>query len=393
LGPSFIFKTQVWRQDKTNNVILKFSGDPTLLFEDLVELFKKLENTKIGTLVIDATDPFPLKSPPGNWMIDDQDFCHGIAAVPMIINRNSLKFSLTAKEPNQKPAVEVKPGHFVHIEGVPKIRKTCIPAEGFRRKHILLSYPTLTIEPSCLEPSPQPIKLCIPVLRDQLHAYIKDMVYRALKQTNVKFADKVIIVFKPVHSYKKDTLLAEHTSVDLMAILNQAMADSDNLVMDSLLLQVLKRIAPDIQEWRDIGPVVQQWAQKRFQADLKHAVITEGAGLSHSNLLTPMQIGTFLGKIYQDTKFFNLFEETLTIPGAEGTLQDRMKGLEKQVKAKTGTLRRNVLGLSGYVHTRSGDKLIFSFMTASNFYDDGVQDRKKAYLDLEHAILDRLAGM
>jgi hypothetical protein len=32
-------------------------------------------------------------------------------------------------------------------------------------------------------------------------------------------------------------------------------------------------------------------------------------------------------------------------------------------------------------------------MTASNFYDDGVQDRKKAYLDLEHAILDRLAGM
>lgn len=394
LGPDFTFKTQLWQQAKTNNVILKFSGDPTLRFEDLVELFKKLAGSKpIRTLVIDTTDPYPLKSPPGNWMIDDQDFCHGIAAVPMIVNRNSLRFSLTAQKPNQQPVIEVKPGHFVHIEGSPKVRKTCPVADAFRRKHISLSYPTLTLEPSCLEPSAQPINLCIPVLRDQLHAYIKDMVYRALKQADVKFVDKVVIVFKPVHSYKQDTLLAEHTSEDLRTILKQAMADSDNLVMDSLMLQVLKRIEPNIQEWRDIGPVVQKWARERLQADLKHSVITEGSGLAHANLLTPSQIGTFLRKIYQDPKFYGLFDATLTTPGVEGTLESRLKGLEKQVKAKTGTLRRNVLGLAGYVTTRSGDTLTFSFMTTSNFYDDGVQDRRKAYLDLEHAILARLAGL
>jgi serine-type D-Ala-D-Ala carboxypeptidase/endopeptidase (penicillin-binding protein 4) len=394
LGPDFTFKTQLWQQAKTNNRILKFSGDPTLMFSDLVELFKKLPDSKsIGTLVIDTTDPYPLKSPPANWMIDDQDFCHGIAALPMIINRNSLRFSLTARQSNQKPLIEVKPGHFVHIEGSPRVRKTCKPMEAFRRKHILLSYPTLTLESSCLEPSGQPIQLCIPVLRDQLQAYIKDMVYQALKQANVKFADKVVIVFKPVQSYKQDTLLVEHTSENLLTILKQAMADSDNLIMDSLMLQVLKRIEPNIQEWRDIGPVIQRWARERLQTNLRHSVITEGAGLSHVNLLTPAQIGTFLRRIYGDTKLSKLFYESLPTPGTDGTLGGRLKGLEQQVRVKTGTLRRNVLGLAGYLTTCSGGRLAFSFMTTSNFYDDGVQDRRKAYLDLEHAILERLAAL
>lgn len=61
------------------------------------------------------------------------------------------------------------------------------------------------------------------------------------------------------------------------------------------------------------------------------------------------------------------FLPLLPVAGHDGTLEARMRGsvLNGRVQAKTGTIS-NVRSLSGFVDTRSGEKLVFS-MIANHF--------------------------
>jgi D-alanyl-D-alanine carboxypeptidase/D-alanyl-D-alanine-endopeptidase (penicillin-binding protein 4) len=58
------------------------------------------------------------------------------------------------------------------------------------------------------------------------------------------------------------------------------------------------------------------------------------------------------------------WRDSLTIGGVDGTLQNRFKrtAAENNVRGKTGTIDQ-VSALSGYVTTRSGEKLAFSILT------------------------------
>lgn len=88
---------------------------------------------------------------------------------------------------------------------------------------------------------------------------------------------------------------------------------------------------------------------------------TDGSGLSRYNQFTPRSMTEVLHQLYHllpEDKLFGLF----AVGGRSGTLRHRYGGTSQPyVFAKTGTLK-NVLALSGYVHTRSGRTLVFSFM-------------------------------
>ena len=55
------------------------------------------------------------------------------------------------------------------------------------------------------------------------------------------------------------------------------------------------------------------------------------------------------------------FRETLPVAATDGTLIGRLKGLEKQLSAKTGALTYDN-SLSGYLLEKSGETLAFSIM-------------------------------
>ncbi|MEY2720148.1 MAG: hypothetical protein RLZZ273_1514, partial [Bacteroidota bacterium] len=61
------------------------------------------------------------------------------------------------------------------------------------------------------------------------------------------------------------------------------------------------------------------------------------------------------------------FKSTLAIAGSDGTIRKRLTGTyaAHNVHAKTGTLR-NVSALAGYVVTRDGEPLAFSFISNGN---------------------------
>ena len=106
-------------------------------------------------------------------------------------------------------------------------------------------------------------------------------------------------------------------------------------------------------------------AQLNILADLPdRAVWRDGSGLSRYNLFTPRTIIALLGKISQKIPQDRLFN-ILPTGGTSGTLRNMFKGQEAFVHAKTGSLS-NVYCLSGYLITKKGKLLYFSFMN-NNF--------------------------
>jgi D-alanyl-D-alanine carboxypeptidase/D-alanyl-D-alanine-endopeptidase (penicillin-binding protein 4) len=86
----------------------------------------------------------------------------------------------------------------------------------------------------------------------------------------------------------------------------------------------------------------------------------DGSGLSRYNLFTPRTMVALLDKIYKKVPQEKLF---MILPngGSTGTLRNLFKGQESFVYAKTGSLSNNFC-LSGYLLTKKGKLLYFSFM-------------------------------
>lgn len=91
--------------------------------------------------------------------------------------------------------------------------------------------------------------------------------------------------------------------------------------------------------------------------------IVDGSGLSRFDKVTAASVGGVLEAIYFDLNNFEVFYNSLSIAGVDGTLQSRFIGsyAESNFHGKTGTLN-GVTSLSGYLTTRGGDDLIISLI-------------------------------
>jgi serine-type D-Ala-D-Ala carboxypeptidase/endopeptidase (penicillin-binding protein 4) len=87
----------------------------------------------------------------------------------------------------------------------------------------------------------------------------------------------------------------------------------------------------------------------------------DGSGLSRQNLFTPADMVKLCEKIYDEIKSEDLLFSLLPQGGRTGTLRNYFKSEEPFIFAKTGSLSNNH-NLSGYLKTKSGKTLIFSFM-------------------------------
>ena len=92
-------------------------------------------------------------------------------------------------------------------------------------------------------------------------------------------------------------------------------------------------------------------------------VMRDGSGLSRYNYVTTSAIVMMLTRMWKNDALRGPFAAALPVAAHDGTLSNRMKNtwLDQHVQAKTGTIA-NVRSLSGYLETRSGERIVFSMI-------------------------------
>ncbi|MCC5938311.1 MAG: D-alanyl-D-alanine carboxypeptidase [Lunatimonas sp.] len=142
-------------------------------------------------------------------------------------------------------------------------------------------------------------------------------------------------------------------------IYKQMMEDSDNFLAEQLLLLVSDLLTDSLSTATAID-----YAKKNLLDDLSHEPQwADGSGLSSDNKFTPKSIIELLGKIRAEVPEETIFD-VFPAGGTKGTIRSWYKPDEGQpayIYAKTGTLNNSIC-LSGYLLTKSGKTLYFSFM-------------------------------
>ena len=163
--------------------------------------------------------------------------------------------------------------------------------------------------------------------------------------------------FKPFYSVSYDSLYHEMLHV------------SDNFIAEQLMLQVgnktdsvysvKKGIVYSLEHYFNDIPQKPRWV--------------DGSGLSRYNLFTPESFVFVMKKMYREIPKDKLFDY-FPAGGKSGTLENYFANNKPYIFAKTGTLSNN-FNLSGYLVTKKGTVLIFSFM--NNHYKESASSRKK----------------
>lgn len=199
--------------------------------------------------------------------------------------------------------------------------------------------------------------------------YSKELLGQLLLDTlkqDVRFVESLMI--------KPDTLYTHHID----SVVKVMMIDSDNFLAEQLLLtSAWKHGYTSYDSF--IKHVKLIWLN-----DMNEFVWVDGSGLSRYNLIAPVDVVRML-KRSSETFGFERIKNLLPIGGQNGTLEAWYGAEEPYIFAKTGTLSNNY-NVSGFMKTRSGKWMIFSFM--NNHFTVPLDTLKEEIQTLLEAVRD-----
>lgn len=171
-------------------------------------------------------------------------------------------------------------------------------------------------------------------------------------------------------------------SVPLDTVLKRMMHESDNFLAEQLLLLSSSTLSDTLS-----GKRAREYILENQLSNLKQPPRwVDGSGLSRYNLFTPESIVNVLDKLYKDIPREVLFDY-FPAGGVAGTLENWYSGNpDPYIYAKSGSLG-NVYCLSGYLLTKSGKTLVFSFM--NNHFRQPPSEVKQQMEHIFEEIRDR----
>ncbi len=412
LSPDFIYETKVMTNSVISQDVLKgdliivASGDPTIsghfnnnnptqVFEDWADALIQKGIRKIdGDIIIDNT--YFNDSPFGTgWNLDDMSRCYSAAKDAFSFNNNCIALTISPGKKIGAPAtIEIEPKTgYVKVSG--NITTSGEHSVLDIKTEYLNNSKTIVISGTIPLNHKSSIKYMAAVNPAEFGATV-------LKETFLGKGIEVngnIFCTRGGCSQIKDvkalsineeqplqTTFATYRSPKLSEIIKVINKISNNLYAENLLLTIAKERHKEGHAKEALLAV--QEILKKAGLNQEGLFMADGSGLSRFNLITPYETVRLLS-IMARSPHAEVFYNSLAIAGEEGTLKDRQKGTSvnplANVRAKTGTMA-HVRNLSGYITTKNGELLAFSFLC--NNYNAPAN----AIDNLYDRILARLAG-
>ena len=156
------------------------------------------------------------------------------------------------------------------------------------------------------------------------------------------------------------------------SVFREMLLPSDNFIAEHLLLTYADRLGVELNTSKVIS-----YIEKQYLSTLPDKIRwVDGSGLSRGNLFTPRDMIALLELIYKEVNDEKRLFDLLPAGGKSGTLRNAYPKTDKPfVFGKTGSLSNNH-NQSGYVVTKKGRVLLFSFMN-NNFVLPTAEVRKE----------------
>lgn len=381
MGPKYEFETKILTNNpKVNEGVLegdlfiKGFGHSTFDFKDFDSLVSLIAATGIKSIkgnIIADDSYFDNLYTRDDWIIDERANVKLPPVSALVVNRNQLVISLTAKEGyGSKLKYSINPEcSFIDVEmnakitrnrSYPRISSTFmengikIRVDGGLRKLRTVRRYVVNID--------NPPKFFALYLKEQLQ---KNGI-RVLGNTEVGISPESVTEIASIG-----------VSLDsLIAIINK---NSNNYLAECLFKSLGAFYSGEEGNSFYATQAVLSAFEDEFVIDDETAVV-DGSGISRFNTITTGSVGRLLLKIFKHNLLYEDFYRSLAISGIDGTLKDRRINnfINGNFHGKTGTLN-GVTALSGYLTGRNNHTYIVSIIMeykskGSNFHKD-IEDR------------------
>ncbi|HHW7448890.1 serine-type D-Ala-D-Ala carboxypeptidase [Pasteurella multocida] len=378
LSDQFQFETSLLTNGKIKNnemhgdLIVRFTGDPDLTSGQLYQLFAQLKKQRIqkisGDIILD-TSVFSSHDRGLGWIWNDLTMCFNAPPAAVNIDNNCFYVELDANyAPGEQAKIHVPAQYPVQVFGqvyisTPKEAGYCqLDATVLDNNRYQLK--------GCLARQNKPFGLSFAI--QDPNAYAATIIQRHLKKLGIAFNGKI----KQPYQTQKGQLLAQHLSKPLPDLIKKMMKKSDNQIADALFRTIAYQYYQRPASFPLASQAMRQILQTKAGIKFGHAIIADGSGLSHHNLLSADILLQALEYIAKHETQLQLMD-TFPIAAVDGTLTGRgsliHEPLAKNLIAKTGALK-GVYNLAGFMTNKKGEKV--AFVQFINGYSTGDFERK-----------------
>ncbi len=376
LGQDFRFKTGLilsgdLQGNKWNgDLVVVGGGDPSFSLEDLEHFVTAVKDRGIsiisGDIVLDDTYFTDERLPIGwAWHYLDARYAAEISALSL--NRNVVNVHIEATRPGMLADVTIEPptGYVKLVNGM-RTRSSDDSIIIFRRPEMNTIYVDGGIE----QGRSRDIEVAVKDPTAFFGQYLKERLQANGIRVNGKCVEMEESGLSAVNT--ESDLFDSVMSVPMHEIIRELNTESVNLYGEAIL-KTMGAYYTEKGSFRSGASILKEF-MRRCGVDTALVALYDGSGLSRHNLLSPYAIALVLRYMYH-SKFYDEFLDLLPRPG-EGTLENRFKGLNDVLRAKTGTLD-GVSCLSGYLRLNDKDycfSLLFNNFTCSNRKIEAIQE-------------------
>lgn len=366
------------------NIYIKGYGDPCLgsknfdkfynnnisLLQQWVDEVKRLNINKINGSVICDISYFGEITVPGKWLLEDiaNYFASPASAISYMDNYYEIHFKTSSQDSGETEIIKIIPEDL-----------------NFKIKNSVKSSSTIWDEAYIFNSTP-PYDFEV---RGFLAWKQNDMIikgalpspalYLAKSFSNLLQSNSVQVKDSPILLTEKDSSLTTKVfyttySPSVSVIAEQTNLKSNNLYAETLAKHIEKKLnKPFTKAVKDF------WSTKKIKLD--DVYLDDACGLSRFNSISSKQIVDVLKYMRLQSKYGELFYNTLPISGVSGTLSRYCIGTAAQNKihAKSGSMTR-VRSYAGYFKNNKDEEIVFCFI--ANNYNCNNFKAKKLFEDL-----------